>query len=471
MIRVLMILVLFFIKTNFLFSQQTTAQKELLTRASKNSELLNTDPEQAFIEAKKIEKRAKEIYAQEAELQAISNQCEYFMLNHDFKNMTVSSKYLLQKAMSYKSPVYQVIAKIYISKTYLYNNLLEDAFQQLNDGAEIIRTIDKTDSLEIITTTNFFITYSNYSILNGEYDKAIDYMKKAIAETDKLPNSKLKEKRQYINYANLAASYINIDQDSAKHYALRSLSLEGYREDVKLLSLNILGVIAGHDKDYESALSYFKEAEKLKGYGSHINLQILYDNIIESHRNLNDEENVKLYERKRDSLKLTISESKNKSLRNLLGEKVKNTDSEKYLYATVFFFLVIVILLFFVVKKNRILARQEKIDQQYLKGVSKTQNGEDYSKLLELLKKNDPAFMVYFNETFPDFSSKLLTLNPKISVSEIEFCAYFKLKIPTKEIARYKFIAPKTVFNKKYIIRKKLDIPKGTDIYQWFNDF
>src|SRR5690606_16418349 len=133
----------------FLFSQQTTTQKKLLKRASENSELLNTDPEQAFLEAKKIEKKAIKINAQEAELQAISTQCEYFMVNHDFENMTVSSKYLFQKAKSYKTPVYQLVAKIYISKTYQYNNLLKDAFQHLNDGAEIIRTIDKTDSLSI----------------------------------------------------------------------------------------------------------------------------------------------------------------------------------------------------------------------------------------------------------------------------------------------------------------------------------
>lgn len=77
--------------------------------------------------------------------------------------------------------------------------------------------------------------------------------------------------------------------------------------------------------------------------------------------------------------------------------------------------------------------------------------------------------MNYFDEMFPGFSKKLLEINPQIVQSEIEFCSLLKLKISTKDIARYKYITPKTVQNKKYLIRKKLNIPKEIDIYQWFD--
>jgi DNA-binding CsgD family transcriptional regulator len=87
-----------------------------------------------------------------------------------------------------------------------------------------------------------------------------------------------------------------------------------------------------------------------------------------------------------------------------------------------------------------------------------------------MFKKNDLAFMTLFDEVFPDFSRKLIEINPNLVQSEIEFCALIKLKIQAKDIARYRYLAHRTIQNKKYLIRKKLNIPKGVDIYQFFND-
>lgn len=42
------------------------------------------------------------------------------------------------------------------------------------------------------------------------------------------------------------------------------------------------------------------------------------------------------------------------------------------------------------------------------------------------------------------------------------------LKLSTKKIAQLKSIEPRTVQNKKYKIRKKLDIPSDVDLYNWF---
>jgi hypothetical protein len=112
------------------------------------------------------------------------------------------------------------------------------------------------------------------------------------------------------------------------------------------------------------------------------------------------------------------------------------------------------IFMFFIIRKNWNLTRQEKISQEYLKENPESKNGEDYSRLLEMLKKNNLAFMPYFDEVFPDFTQKLLKINSKIIQSDIEFCALLKLKMPSHEIARYKFITLKSVQNKKYFFKK-----------------
>ena len=127
------------------------------------------------------------------------------------------------------------------------------------------------------------------------------------------------------------------------------------------------------------------------------------------------------------------------------------------------------VVIFLITRKNKTLARQEQESQKYLATFSENQARHNYSQLLQMLEQRDPAFMNYFDEMFPGFSKKLLEINPQIVQSEIEFCSLLKLKISTKDIARYKYITSKTVQNKKYLIRKKLNIPKEIDIYQWFD--
>ena len=467
------ILLFFFLGTALVFSQQTDAQKNLLKKANENFELLNANPEKAFLEAKKIEKEAQKINAKEAELRAINLQCAYYKSKNDFENMMKTAQSLFQKSESYKLIAYQVIAKNVLFEAYVFNGLYDKAFRELEQGKKLINKFNETDSLSIIVKADLFISYSNYYMLKANYKNQLKYIKLAGKEYEKLSEGKSKQRSLYIYYSNLASAYAGVpNSDSAKYYAkLSQLSDDGFgSNNFRFMNLWILGEVATKEKNYKQALLYLKKAESLDGYKVHLNIEDLYDDIIEAYTKLNQQDSVKLYETKKDSLKLIISENQNKSLHTLLDEK-DNNDYKKYIYIFGFVLVVMGGIVFLVIRKNRTLLKQEKASQQYLEKVSENPKGEDYSRLLKTLKENDPAFMVYFNEAFPEFSPKLKALNPEISSSEIEFCALLKLKMPTKDIARYKFIAPKTVLNKKYLIRDKLDIPKSVDIYQWFDDF
>jgi hypothetical protein len=92
----------------------------------------------------------------------------------------------------------------------------------------------------------------------------------------------------------------------------------------------------------------------------------------------------------------------------------------------------------------------------------------DYDDLIEMIRKDDPAFMFAFEKLYPDFSDKLLNIDSTLNKTEIEFCALLKLNLSTKKIAELKFIEIRTVQNKKYRIRKKLNRPPAVDIYNWF---
>lgn len=457
-----------------LFAQENPGQKRLLKRAVENIKLIRTQPEKAFQEAKKIENEAKRIDAEEAEYWALMTQCTYYKTINDFENLMIIANLLFDKAKSHKLFVYQSIAKCYLFEAYTFSDLPEKGFLQLEDGMNIIKNADENDTLTIRTKTNLFMGYANYFSLKKDYTNQFKYIKLADGEFKKIPEGSLKQKFLYVQYSHLANFYNATDRiDSAEYYARLAISNDKRynRSDIQFDNYSVLGRTAMKRKDYKKALSYFNEAEKIKGYKNHINVEILYDNIIESYDKLNEKEGVKLYKSKQDSLKLAVAENQKKSLHNLLDEKDNDRYKNTFIYITVFVFIMLIFIIFWVVRKNKFLSNQEKISQIYLAEISGNPKGEDYSRLLKALKENDPAFTFYFDETFPEFSSKLLRINPEISASEVEFCALLKLKIPTKDIACYKFIAPKTVLNKKYLIRNKLNIPPTIDIYQWFDEF
>ncbi|MFP8894165.1 tetratricopeptide repeat protein [Chryseobacterium sp. EZn1] len=91
-------------------------------------------------------------------------------------------------------------------------------------------------------------------------------------------------------------------------------------------------------------------------------------------------------------------------------------------------------------------------------------------EVTELAKRNDSSFLLKFKELFPEFIKSLLAINPDLENSELAFCAMLKLRFSSKEIADYTFVQHKSVQQKKYRIRKRLNIPGETDIYDFFDN-
>lgn len=91
-------------------------------------------------------------------------------------------------------------------------------------------------------------------------------------------------------------------------------------------------------------------------------------------------------------------------------------------------------------------------------------------EIMDLAKKNDSSFLMKFKELYPEFIKTLLEINPDLENSELAFCAMLKLRFSSKEIADYTFVQHKSVQQKKYRIRKRLNIPGETDIYDFFEN-
>jgi len=115
--------------------------------------------------------------------------------------------------------------------------------------------------------------------------------------------------------------------------------------------------------------------------------------------------------------------------------------------------------------------RAEKLLQEKEKNILKLQLKESHEEIINLAKENNPEFFARFQQGYPQFSNKMLKINPTFKTSELTFAAYIYLGFNTKEIADYTFKAVKTIENNRYNFRKKLEISPEKDLHIWLRNY
>ncbi|SEF61547.1 regulatory protein, luxR family [Halpernia humi] len=110
----------------------------------------------------------------------------------------------------------------------------------------------------------------------------------------------------------------------------------------------------------------------------------------------------------------------------------------------------------------------DHIDKEFIEESMKM---EDIDILYTSAKSRDPNFYNKFQNFYPNFFKNLTKLNADLQKNELHILAFIYLNFETKEIAEILFLSPKTIQNKKYNIRKKLNIKSKEDIYIWLKTF
>ena len=473
--RSVVLFICFFVTPVLLFSQNNKNADSLIAKAKANLELIFIDASKSYNEAQKIYTQAVASQNHEAELIAIQNICLYYDKTYNLKKLLETAELLDRKSNEYQMPGYQVYAKTFLFDIYIYNGLYHKAKQQLDRGSKILKKANNRDPFIVRSKVNLYNAYSNYYAQIKDSYKRLEYNKLAVKELEQNDVDVNYKKMLCINYSNLSIAYFdNNINDSAEYYALKSIAIGQFCEMKNLSFPNfvILGNIYQRRSQYDKALQYYYQAEQVKDYNNYVNINVLYNNMIDIYTKKNDTANLNQYSAKLEKLNLAIAENKNNSLSKVI-DNMENKDQKKNLYFIIITTLLLVtgiMIITIILHKKKILVEQEKLSQHYFEQRINDKCELEYANLIEMIKNNDLAFFAVFQERFPNFSDKLRKINPQLIQSEIEFCALLKLNIPTKDIARYRFIEPKTVQNKKYIIRKKLNIPPNMDIYQWFGN-
>jgi DNA-binding CsgD family transcriptional regulator len=76
-------------------------------------------------------------------------------------------------------------------------------------------------------------------------------------------------------------------------------------------------------------------------------------------------------------------------------------------------------------------------------------------------------FALYFDQVHNNFLTTLKTKFPQLSATDLKLCAYLRLNLSSKEIAQILNISLKGVEVSRYRIRKKLNLPTETNLYDF----
>lgn len=445
-------------------TDDSRGNKTLQTKIVENDSLFNNgQPEQALYNLEGLLDQAIKSGDRLSELTILSHKCKYnYFLKVDLKEMLSSGNELKQKAERYDNPLYRAKAHKYLGQVYFFNELYDKATVELQKGLDVLNNTEKQETYIIKEKANLYYALANNYNLKGEVFNGIQALIFASEENDKLLDPEQKRIAKFIDYANLGGAYLKVNLDSAMNYAQRSLALLSEKEkndNQTFLNYNTLGHVYARRGDYNKAIEYFQQAENIKENKHFINIKNLYINLINIYDILGDQKLKDEYETKLRNLELTISKNKNNSLLKIIKEVEKPAASrlQENEYAPWLWIIVagVVLLVSFFI--YHLFFRKRKTNLA----------PDSYNQLIELLKSDDPTFLLKFEQQYPGFSDKLYKINTELSQAEIELLAMLKLNLDNKEIAKYKFIQLRTVQNRRYKIRKKLNLSFDTDLYKW----
>lgn len=393
----------------------------------------------------------------------------------------------LKHDIMHHSRTYGLLADNYLSLE-LYSLSAENYHQSL----KILQTVAKKNTLYYLSESTSYsylaILYNNMSLNDSMYY----YLKKEKSSLSKINNGK-----QYAE--NGCASndfghyYLKTNQlDSAKIYLNQSVAFFQNEDNAcKFDAISGLADLEIKNKNYKKAYQLYNEA--LNGFKKNNYPQLvndLYKKISEAYiqegntvkgkyyQDLYQKANVEMEEDRRKERDFVINEVMKEEARKNEFEKDKN---KKYTALIISLLLIITAIVIFFLRKNKKknvqsneITDQLKVEnavQEKEKDVLKSQINESFDEVMSLAKENSPKFFIRFQEIYPQFTPKMLKINPNFKVTELTFASYIYLGFTTKEIADYTFKAVKTIENNRYNFRKKLDLSPDQDLQFWIKNY
>ena len=94
----------------------------------------------------------------------------------------------------------------------------------------------------------------------------------------------------------------------------------------------------------------------------------------------------------------------------------------------------------------------------------------------KILEKIDESadwdqFQLQFTSAYPEFIENLTSEYPLLRSGDIKLCCYLKMSMNTKEIAKVTGLSVRAIENKRYRLRKKLNLDTAVSLDSFIHSF
>lgn len=130
-----------------------------------------------------------------------------------------------------------------------------------------------------------------------------------------------------------------------------------------------------------------------------------------------------------------------------------------------------------IINKNEVLLKIKEELVELKRHLGSQYPNKYYDKMIRLVDQNIASeddwnvFQTNFDRIHENFFRNLHEKYPQLTSNDLRFCAYFRLNLPTKDIAQLMNISPKGVEVARYRIRKKINIPSDKNISEFMIEF
>ncbi|WP_299605520.1 tetratricopeptide repeat protein [uncultured Aquimarina sp.] len=269
-----------------------------------------------------------------------------------------------------------------------------------------------------------------------------------------------------------------------------------------------IGTMSNLQELYEKRSNLFRLQNKNKEALSDLHAsQKIRDSLFSVKKSQQIEELRTIYETEKKEAAITLQKEEIKNL----NQQVEISNLRKTLYAGgMISFIVVSGLLFFGfrqrIKKNQIerekqeeiyrqeiefkrkeltsqtlhLVQKSSFIQELKENLERIKNSPElfkveFRRLVMLLKKESAedkdweVFKSYFADVHNNFDNKLKAIHNEITEKEIRLASFLRMNLTTKEIATMLNVLPDSVLKSKYRLKKKLQLGKEEDLYEFLN--
>lgn len=467
--------------------QYTEKQIDSINLIAQNT--LDENPDKAFAIATKAYQYSDKIQYDLGKLVSLEFMGYVYYMKEDSKKVLEYSIKQEKLALEVKDYKYVCIAMRSKAGAYAALGFYDEAEMTLRNALVYVEKISKPNRYHRIRGAIFeTFDYVEGCKVQPDYSVKLKWSKKVLEEYLKIENAE--PLTLTLSYSNLGKAYISLGKyDSATVYLNKALQLSQKYDD-KFVEPQVwfgLARVSQENKNYKEAISFFKKSyEKGSGVNSPTDKRDIYEQLFRCYSDLGDSANADLYYKKWNTIKDSITNAERNSIntttKQIVKEKEEKLTAEKnnLYYIIIGSVLLLIISIYFIIKyiKNyqKEKLQKEKTEANLIKNEGELSElelkiNDSFNEVLELAKNNNPAFLIRFKEVYPEFSSKLLSAYPEMTLGQLKFCALLKLNFSTKEIAEYSHLSVRSVEMKKSRLRKQLNISSHIDLNKWMMEF